>query len=356
MTADKEDEFFYHVWDHTQDEFFEKFINPKKLTDAQKELLKKIICILCKSKDKEACDKIYRILKEQSADDSIIPLILQLVGSTRNKIITDLKAMLKNTHIQVPPKPQNIVNDATLLQHAEKYMTVELKRVFSTIIDKDCDVDDDVLYMILEILNQSTWSGFVRQERAKRTGHYAEYRLAIELNKMNVPFEPKTKLDNPLSRDAQFRGISYDIVIPNGDSPKICIKATTHTSNIGQYGESKDALEVKQAKEDLDELSDEDRPILVSFIDGIGLRSNISGLRDVLDNADEFVQFETLWKIVVLSAHVFGVKMKLWLPDPSRHEEFLIKYADSVELVEKNKKSITVAEGSFVDAFPDLVC
>jgi len=344
---DRQREFFKHVWDHTKDEFFESFVNPRKLTDGEQKLLKEIICILCNSRDKEACDKIYKLLKEQTPDDSIIPLILQLVGSTRNKIITDLKAMLSNTRIKIPAEPQRIVKNPELLQYAEKYMTSELKRVFSTIIDKDCKVDDDTLYIILEILNQSTWSGFVRQERAKRTGHYAELRIAKELDKMNIQFEPRAKLHNPLTKDAKFQGVSYDIVVPDQNNPKICIKATTHTSNIGQYGESKDSLEVKEAKEKLGRLSNSKRPVLVSFIDGIGLRSNIAGLKDVLNDVDEFIQFKTMWKIIVLNAHTSKRIVKLWLPDPDEHQDFLARYESSIELIDHDSKLTFVGEGGF---------
>lgn len=99
-----------------------------------------------------------------------------------------------------------------------------------------------MLDAILDILGQSTWSGCVRQERAKMTGHYAEQQLASLLHLLEIPLCPKSKTANPVSRDAQFRGISYDLAIPSSRSPLICIKAATHTSNIGQYGESRDAL------------------------------------------------------------------------------------------------------------------
>ena len=281
LIDEKLKEFNKHVWDHTKDDFFKKFVNPKKITDDQKKILKEIICILCKNNDDKACDKIYKIFESQSMKDSIIPLILQLVGSTRNKILTDLKAMLKDT--TVPAKPEFLIKHESLLRPAEKYITIELKRVFSTIIDKDCNVDDDTLYLILDILNQSTWSGFIRQEKAKRTGHYAEYCLVKVLDKMNIPFEPRKKLENPISKDVKFHGISFDVVIPDKIKPKICFKATVHTSNVGQYGKSKDSLEVEEAINKMASMS-KDRPKLVAFVDGVGLSSNMSGLINILEH------------------------------------------------------------------------
>lgn len=348
MTHDRKGEFFAHVWDHTKDDFFDGFAKPRDLTDSQRRTIKEIICILCRNKGgKVACDLIYRILKSQPTDSSIIPIILQLVGSTRNKILTDLRAMLSGTDIKVPNKPELVVKNSKLLGHAEKYITDELKRVFASIIDKDCNVDDDTLCLILDILNQSTWSGYVRQEKAKRTGHYAEYRLAKELDKIGIPFEPRKKLDKHPSADVTFRGLSYDLVIPDAERPKICVKATTHTSNIGQYGESKDALEVTEAKTNLDELPELERPLLVSLIDGIGFQSNISGLTAVLDNSDEFVQFKTMWKIAVLYAKTTpNRKIGVWLPDPENHEDFLSKHADDMEIMPDDKGLVQVGEGA----------
>ena len=327
MSSKKKEEFYQHIWDHTQDAFFETFVNPKKLTENEKATMKEIICILCQDNtDRITCDKIFKILQKEPKDSNLIPLILQLIGSTRNKILTDLKSMFSSTGISVPTKPEHLVGDKTLLRSAEKILTGELRRVFSTVIEKDCDVDNDTLYMILEILNQSTWSGYVRQEKAKRTGHYAEYMLARELDKFDIPFEPREKLTNPLSRDATFNGLSYDIMIPDDKTPQICVKATIHTSNIGQYGESKDSLEIMEAKENLSKLG-RNRPKLIALIDGIGMTTNVAGLEGVLNNADEFIQFKTLWKIIAVYAHANHKNVTMWLPDPPIHDSFLKKYS-----------------------------
>lgn len=99
-----------------------------------------------------------------------------------------------------------------------------------------------------------------------------------------------------------WREVSFDIVVPNIENPTVCIKSTVHTSNIGQYGESKDHLEVAEARRMIDALPIASRPTLVGFIDGIGFESNSAGLNGVLEKADEFCQFKTIWKLAVISA------------------------------------------------------
>ena len=322
-------EFFDHVWEHTKDEFLNSFIYRAKLTVENKITLKKIICILCKNKDsKIACNKIYKILEEEK-DTDLVSIILQLIGSTRNKILTDLRSMLQsNKSIKVPTTSSKLSSDSKILPYAEKYLTDNMRRVFAEIIDKNCEVDDKMLDVILETLNQATWPGFIRQERAKRLGHYAEKSLAVQLLKLNIPFEPQQKAIKPISKDITIRKISYDLVIPNASHPKICFKSTVHTSNIGQYGESKDSLEIQEAKNSWNDVKDIERPKIMALIDGVGFKSNISGLKDILNIADEFCQFKTFWKVIIIFEYLTEVasKSKIWLPDPINHKEFLEKY------------------------------
>lgn len=345
-TEDRHAEFFDHVWDHTVDPFFKSFKHPKELTTEQRKTLKQIVRILVECDDPVACDKIYQILKASDPDKGLIPLILQMVGSTRNKILTDLRALLHGTGIVIPQKPEGLAKNHELLRHAEKYMSDELRRVFATLIIKNRFVDDDTLDVILDILNQSTWPGYMRQEQAKRSGHYAESRIVESIDLLHVPFEPRSKLRQPMSRDVQFKDVSYDMVIPSIDSPQICIKSTVHTSNIGQYGESKDALEIEEAKASLDKpqpgsgSDPANTPLLVVFVDGVGFRSNKRGLDVVLGSADEFVQFATLWKLHVLAAHVLGYRVDLWIPDSSKHKEFLGRYGHCVVVLPQRREGM----------------
>ena len=335
-----QDEFFDHMWDHTTDKFLNSFNNPKKLSDKNKRQLKEIICILCNNKNDEvACNKIYKILKKQEKD-SIILIILQIIGSTRNKILVDLKSMLKKDNaVIIPNNPKSLSKDHIVLYHTEKYLTNHLRNIFADIIEMDCKITDEQLFLIFDILNKATWSGWIRQERAKRSSHYAEYRLAATLDKLDIPFEPQEKLDNPVSPDIQIGGISYDLVIPNKKTPVICFKCTVHTANIGQYGKSKDLLEIKEAKQQILQSNMNPKPVLFSLIDGIGMKLNVAGLKEILQNTDEFCQFKTMWKAIVVFANTCDRIVELWLPDQDNHAEFLSKYQDNITLQDRKPEN-----------------
>ena len=186
----------------------------------------------------------------------------------------------------------------------------------------------------LEALNQATWSGWIRQERAKRQGHEAEYRLAVLFSALDFPFAPKEKAENPLTKDAQVNGISHDLVVPNMDAPLVCVKSTVHTSNIGQYGESKDALEISEASDTLRSNFPQNTPTLVAMIDGIGFRSNRAGLNGVLSNSQEFCQFRTLWKAAAIAASRLGIEITVKLPGEhiESHRAFLERCGQSVNI------------------------
>src|SRR5690606_34524182 len=77
--------------------------------------------------------------------------------------------------------------------------------------------------LALESLNQATWAGYIRQERAKRSGHHAEHRLALLLQQAAIPFCPAEKAENPLCRDARICEVSFDLVIPSLEAPLVCV-------------------------------------------------------------------------------------------------------------------------------------
>lgn len=250
-------------------------------------------------------------------------LLLQLVGLTRNKILQDLKAahsVIRHT--------LRLTNYESLGAHpptwavAGPYLASRLRRVMEPLAIFD---QRDAFAASFEALNQATWPGYIRQERAKRSGHEAEYRMAVLLRACGIPFEPEEKADNPLCRDAQVHGVSFDIVVPHTKQPRVCIKATVHTANIGQYGESKDHLEMGEARRMIDERFGEDKPILLGFIDGVGFESNRAGLRGVLEKSDEFCQFKTIWKLLVVAARQLKCEYRLYLPIQAieAHAEFL---------------------------------
>jgi hypothetical protein len=68
--------------------------------------------------------------------------------------------------------------------------------------------------------------------------------------------------------------------------------------------------------------------VLLALVDGVGFRGNTAGLEGVLTKADEFCQFRTLWKAVVIASSLLGRPLRLVLPRGARarHEEFLARY------------------------------
>lgn len=323
------DEFKNHVWNHMEDPFQVGFDQRRALSDEELAVLIRAVRAV---RDSKSEGDLVRGLESLLRDDpeAIYPL-MQLLGLTRNKIITDLRgALATNQEAKVPGKAHSLVERPEVWKAAGPYLAKRIRVVLAHLVAIE---DEGALVGALEAMNQATWPGWVRQERAKRQGGEAEGRLAILLASLGIPFEPEEKKDNPLCPDATIDGVSFDIVVPTVEDPGMCVKATVHTANIGQYGESKDALEVAEARQVLNQRSP--TPQLVALIDGVGFFSNTAGLHGVLGGADEFCQFATLWKGAVVAAHASGRKVALVLPDPDRHQGFLDRYSDSVELLER---------------------
>ena len=315
-------EFFSHVWDHTVDAFQAKFDERRPLTASEVACLQRLVTAIGKGEPDPVLSRLIREEIQTSRDD-ILSLLLQLVGSTRNKILTDLKAK----KIKTPSDYRQLPNGAEAWAVAGPYLASRLRTVLGSIAKGGTAG-------ALEAVNQATYPGYIRQQRAKLQGHEAEARLAGLLLVCEIPFQPEEKAENPLCRDAQILGVSFDLVIPSIASPKVCFKATVHTSNIGQYGESKDALEAEEAKAKLEKHFGPKRPTLVVLIDGVGFSSNAAGLNGVLTSADEFCQFATLWKAAVIGSHACGrtLTLRLSTENQRRHNAFLRRYSTSVRL------------------------
>ena len=84
-------------------------------------------------------------------------------------------------------------------------------------------------------------------------------------------------------------------------------------------------------------------PMLVAFVDGVGFKSNMAGLEAVLNNADEFIQFATCWKLLVIAARVFGTAVDLWIPDPGKHEAFLHRCRHCARLLKHRRGDLRQA-------------
>lgn len=334
----RREEFFQNVWNHSTDPFQMQFDERRTLSKDERYFIEQVgKLIRSTTDDNEFGEKIFKLI-DGSSDR--LSLLLQICGLTRNKIISDLKAasIAMKSRISFPSSYFSLAVRRDAWTMAGPYMAIRLRRVLEPL-------PIESLQVLAESLNQATWPGFIRQERAKRSGHEGEYRLATLLSNTGIPFQPLEKAENPICPDVQIFGISFDVVVPNLDNPKVCFKATIHTANIGQYGESKDNLEIVEASQLFnDKFSKAKKPILMALIDGIGFSSNRAGLDGVLMGADEFCQFKTLWKSVVVCAFATGVTPLIELPMAAieQHQDFLNRYnyAGFVTSVTKSPKQV----------------
>ncbi|HWJ68925.1 MAG TPA: hypothetical protein VNS79_02600 [Sphingobium sp.] len=323
-------EFHSHVWNHSVDPFQLQFDDRRPLNEREIDGLEKIAkAALLETDATKACATIQRELKLHA---ELFAATLQVVGLTRNKILQDLKAAARSAPVvQTIPTNYARLPFTAAWTAAGPYLLRRLQQVFRPLV---AEFDDEAFGRSVEALNQATWPGYIRQERAKRSGHEAEGRMAQLLLATKFPFEPEEKADNPLCRDAQIGGISFDLVVPSVKAPALVFKATVHTSNIGQYGESKDHLEVDEAKRWLDgAYSQKSRPKLVALIDGVGFESNRAGLDGVLEKADEFCQFRTIWKIVAMASTALERPVKIFLPQAELDyfADFIKEHSKSAE-------------------------
>lgn len=324
------DEFFRFVWDHSKDPFILAFEQRRLLTSDEQNWLT-LVFKYCFLEDEDVAITSVKNLIE-SEGTQVTLLLIQIAGLTRNKVITDLRSSLGKPN--APGSYKTLHSMPT--GEGIRYLLMRLRSVFSPLRHLNIQSNSQIIQSIFESLNQATYPGFIRQERAKRQGHEAERRLAVLLDSLNIPFVPEEKLDNPLSRDVQIEGVSFDLAVPDTENPKILVKSTVQTANIGQFGESKSALEVEEAKAKIENIYPNlPPPYLVALIDGVGFESNREGLDRVLQSVHEFVQFRTLWKFAVLASYVVGKKLKIEKhPELEYFEDFLEKYAHVVEICE----------------------
>lgn len=351
--VDRRAEFDSHVWNHTDDAFQRSFDHRRQLTAPELFFLETIVNWLRTGYDDLTVAQQLRQMLKSKPDR--IYLLLQICGLTRNKIITDLRAVASSLGGTNPPSqaiklPHHKVWDEV----AGNYLATRLRTTLEPLVHLE------YIAPALQTINQATWPGYIRQERAKRQGHEAEGRIAALLLSLEIPFEPMEKADNPLSKDARIKGISFDIVIPDTQSPRICIKSTVQTANIGQFGESKSYLEIEEAQRTLSDNYIYNRPLLVAFIDGVGFHSNTAGLHGILETADEFAQFRTLWKIAVLAGHDLDMPVDLVLPEhhAQEHGDFLSKFGPKNNediLIMNNWNQAELIATGFVEAGEGLV-
>jgi len=313
---DRRKEFRDHIWDHSKDPFQLQFDARRNLHPVELSVLQTIVEEVKRNEDDAV---LAAFLKKHIIENGpdLTALLLQICGLTRSKIITDLKA--SSIGGKAPASYARLhLHDTWNL--SGPYLAASLRRVFRPL----AGIAEEGT---LEAINQATYPGYIRQERAKRSGHEAEYRLAVLMQNVGLPFEPIAKLENKPGADISIRGISFDLIVPSAEVPKVVVMSAVHAANIGQYGESK-AEDVAKAKAMLDSYDQDARPILLALIDGVGYFSNRAGLDGVLTNADEFCQFSTLWKAVVIAATQMEIHCRLFGPpeyfDP--FQAFLNRY------------------------------
>lgn len=326
-------EFDDHVWNHSEDAFQQAFDVKDNLSPLELALLSKLIDGLGQSSD-----EFHEIITTELTREPFLLLpILQVVGLTRTKILTDLKAM----GLPVPTKAEGLIGKQRTWNSAVMYLEVRLNKVLKPLIN----IEGSDRFQALQALNQATWPGWIRQERAKRQGHEAEGRIAQLFLNLGLQFSPREKATNPMCKDIQLNSVSFDLIAPDLENVGLCIKSTVQTSNIGQFGESKGALEVIEARKMLEECYPKKKMILLAMVDGIGFQTNTAGLHGILENATEFCQFKTLWKAAVLAAYVQNKKLELNLPDQSEHEVFLEKYGKSIQFTSESRIDLMLEAG-----------
>lgn len=321
--SDRRREFNDFVWNHAADAFQAKFDKCAALTGSETAVLTHLLT----DENLNDANRLSGAIRAAvTADRSVVRRLLQIVGLTRNKIIQDIKAYVRVNGEEVSlSSPEAIFNSDIGANLGSGYLAQQIIRVFS-------HAKGQVTPGMLEALNQATWPGYIRQERAKRMGHEAEYRLACLLRDCGLAFAPGEKAENPLCSDIIIDGMSYDLVSPSATDPKLRIVATVHTANIGQYGESKDDLEIRKAITAMETAGDRGDVTLMAFIDGVGFESNTAGLTGVLANADEFCQFRTIWKAAVIAASKIGKGSRVAIPAKhhGRFKAFCDRYGASL--------------------------
>jgi len=308
-------EYDRNIWDHTQDAFQLGFDDRAPLEQHDLTVLVSVVKAFEEGlSDEEVSTLIARAI---GTSEPRLFVLMQVAGLTRNKILTDMKAATG----KAPSKPGGLLKSATDWAVAGPYLAARLRKVLEPLTSYEDPQP------ALEAISQVSWPGWIRQERAKRQGHEAEARVAVMLKALGIPFVPAEKAETPMCKDAQIDGISYDLVVPNLQAPVMVMKSTVQTSNIGQFGESKASLEVTEAKASLARAYT-NPPTLIAMIDGVGFKSNIAGLNGVLEGADEFCQFKTVWKAAVVAAHWLKTPLSVALPAESLklHDDFLATY------------------------------
>ncbi len=200
----KQKEFFRYVWDHTVDPFVVGFDIRRALNETEREWLQQAY-LVCQANVESASQGLKSLLERNGA--FCTALLLQISGLTRNRIISDLKASVGT---DVAPKSYETLYKS---EAGVRYLVRRLQKVLEPLYQSGIERNSELLWGVFESLNQATYPGYIRQERAKRQGHVAEQRLADLMHGLGVPFEPAAKLEQAIVQDIIPIGASEFVII-----------------------------------------------------------------------------------------------------------------------------------------------
>lgn len=338
-------EFHAHIWDHTKDDFQTAFDTEDPLTDEDIAVLDDLCGFIKAGKDDT--DLANAIGVCASLHEETLLTVMRLSGLTKSKPVSDLKASVAASVVRIPGEAIRFPKDPAVWAVAGPYIAERARRALAPI----SSLSRRDRHSAYEALNVAVWPHWVRQKRAKLSGHQPEQRAATMLYNLGIPYEPEEKRTNPLCADAQFQNLSFDLVVPDANQPKLVMRSTVQTSNIGQFGQSRSA-EVVGAVQTLANLRAADRPELLALVDGVGFNSNPKGLEGVLQHVDEFCQFATLWKLAALAAGATKTKIEIALPNghAQEHKAFVDDMPVSIKFTTLNKSWLEQHTGNTVPA------
>jgi len=140
----------------------------------------------------------------------------------------------------------------------------------------------------------------MKQRLAKLRGHKAEQMVAQTLDRLNIPFDPRAKLETLGARDVRvpyIEGREVNIAIPRVEGARVLIQCCYYQSMTGSIA-NKTVRESKETQSAVDRYNRgktrSERVALWLFVDGGGWLGMVGILRNLLAIPDEFVQLNTL--------------------------------------------------------------
>ena len=219
--------------------------------------------------------------------------------------ITFFINLLKNTNSKVKEKTAEVLTDYLCAEGLLESLTC-----FGKLKEKDRQIIVDTGMMPPDL----------RQSLAKRRGHGAEGRIAEVIEQLGCDLHPKNKASEPMKGDIRLeistlnitkrkdgeskkkfeaRTLSYDLVILNSKKEiEVLVVGTVHTSNPGEYGKQKIEKEIIYKKM-IDDYNSKNKKniILCALADGKGFSMSTSNLDAIIDNVDDVIQINTVYKI-----------------------------------------------------------